>query len=371
VIVELPVPTEVDFGAGLLEQLGGYTGRYGGRVLLVTGRTGARKHGITDRAVQSIAAAGGEAVVFEGVSANPRTGEVDSAARVGAGCDVIVGLGGGSAIDAAKAVSAVLSLGCPAAQLIGVTLEPGAELLPVVAVPTTCGSGSEVSKGAIVTDPVRRLRAGIRGEQLFPRVALVDPELTRTLPRDALLDGVFDAFAHAVEGYVAAASTTESRERSVRVLELIVSRIDAAARGVSSPALRADLSLAALLGGANVATVSTCLPHRLQQAMGSVPGLEVSHGRGLALLYPAWVRATAPFAPDLFGALAARLNADTAAEGIDGLLVRAGIGGRLRDHGIRGADIDTMIAGVTGNLGNDPAPRTDEAHLRGIYEAAF
>jgi len=370
-IVELPVPTVVDFGADLLEKLGEYTGRYGGRVLLVTGRTGARKHGITERALRSITAAGAETVVFEGVSANPRAEEVDAAARAGADCDVIVGLGGGSAIDAAKAVSAVLGLGCPAAQLIGVTLEPGAVLRPVIAVPTTCGSGSEVTKGAIVTDPVRRLRAGIRGEQLFPRVALVDPELTRSLPRDALLDGVFDAFAHAVEGYVAGAATSESRERSVRALEMIVSHIDEAAHGFDSAALRRDLSLAALLGGANVATVSTCLPHRLQQAMGSVPGLDVSHGRGLALLYPAWVRATEPFAPHLFDALATQLRADTAAEGVDGLLVRAGIGGRMRDHGIRAADIDTMISGVTGNLENDPAPRTDEAHLRGIYEAAF
>ena len=179
-IINLDLPTRVVFGRGRLAELGRHTHPLGTSALLVCGRGAVHRHGILDAARKSLAEAGVTVTVFDGVRPEPTTAEADAAVAVAerAGCDVIVGIGGGSAIDTAKAVAAGLRLG-PVGPLVGRTLEPFADPVPVVAVPTTAGSGAEVTRGAILTDPARGLKSGIRGDALFPRVALIDPLLAR------------------------------------------------------------------------------------------------------------------------------------------------------------------------------------------------
>ncbi|MFC4035364.1 iron-containing alcohol dehydrogenase [Streptomyces polygonati] len=372
-ILDLPVPTQVLFGDGSLDRLGTSVRPHGRSALLVTGRTAARRTGVLQRARAALESAGVSVTHFDQVSANPRALEVDGAAALARdrGCDVVVGLGGGSALDAAKAVAVAAGLAGSVRDVIGTTLEPDVRVLPVIAVPTTSGSGSEVTKGAIITDTERGFRSGIRGEALFPKVAIVDPGLTASLPVEVLLDSVFDAFAHAVEGHVAVAATGDSRERSRRAIALITSRLPEAVQGTSSPELRRDLSLAALLGGVNVATVSTCLPHRLQQAMGSVPGLGISHGRGLALVYPSWLHHTEAAAPALFAEIAELLHAPSAKQGVRSLLAGAGLGTRFRDWGVARSELPRLVKGVSGNLGNDPAPLIDADYLHAICAEAY
>ncbi|MCG7206614.1 iron-containing alcohol dehydrogenase [Streptomyces arenae] len=368
------VPTRVVFGEGTVERAGELVREHGSRALVVTGRTAARRHGHLDRVLASLAAAGVGATVYDRVSANPRSDEVDEAAALARadGTDVVVGLGGGSALDAAKAVAVAVALEGSVREVIGVTLDPAAPVLPLVAVPTTAGSGSEVTKGAIVTDTVRRFRSGIRGEALFPRVAVVDPGLLASVPPEVLAETAFDAFAHAVEGSVAVAATPASRDLARQAIGLITAHLPAALAGATDPAHRSALARAALLGGVNVATASTCLPHRLQQAMGSLPGLGISHGRGLAVLYPAWLRHTESLAPEPFGELADVLGTDSVHEGVERLREAAGLTARLRDWGVTEADLDTLVAGVSGNLGNDPAGATaDPAYLRTLYAEAL
>ncbi|WP_406193029.1 iron-containing alcohol dehydrogenase [Kitasatospora sp. NBC_01560] len=371
---DLPVPTRVVFGAGTTDRVGELVRRHGVRALVVTGRTAARRHGHLDRVLASLAGAGVKATVHDRISANPRSDEVDEAAVLArsAGSDVVVGLGGGSALDAAKAVAVAAGREGTVRDVIGTTLAPGAPVLPLVAVPTTAGSGSEVTKGAIITDTVRRFRSGIRGDALFPRTAVVDPDLIATVPPAVLAETAFDAFAHAVEGSVAALATPAGRARAHRAIRLITTHLPPLLRGDPDPAHRTALALAALLGGVNVATASTCLPHRLQQAMGSLPGLDISHGRGLAVLYPGWLRRTEVRAPEAFGELADVLGAASVHEGAGRLLAATGLTARLRDWGVTSADLDTLVAGVSGNLDNDPAGATaDAAYLRALYAEAL
>ncbi|QNP75030.1 iron-containing alcohol dehydrogenase [Streptomyces roseirectus] len=366
---DLDIPTRIVFGAGSLDRLGALTRELGERPLLVTGRSAGRRYGYLERALASL----GGAVHFDGVSPNPACVEVDRAAEVARahGCDVVVGLGGGSPLDAAKAVAAVLGTGRGASELIGTTLSPADPVVPVVAVPTTAGSGSEVTKGAIVTDTVRRFRSGIRGDALTPRVAVIDPALTATVPQHVRTETAFDAFAHAVEGCVARRSDPLAQALSVRALGLITEQTDALAKDALSPAGREALSLAALLGGINVARASTCLPHRLQQAMGALPHLDISHGRGLAVVYPAWLRHTERHAPDGFGRLAAALGASSVGEAAGDFLDRTGLASRLRDHGVSRTDLGALLDGVSGNLDNDPRPGVDAGYLRLLYEESY
>ncbi|MET8979491.1 iron-containing alcohol dehydrogenase [Streptomyces sp. NPDC004539] len=366
---DLDIPTRIVFGAGTLDRLGPLTRELGGRPLLVTGRSAGRRYGYLERALASL----DDAVHFDGVSPNPTCAEVDQAARVARdhGCDVVVGLGGGSPLDAAKSVAAVLGTGRPATELIGTTLSPADPVAPIVAVPTTAGSGSEVTKGAIVTDTARRFRSGIRGDALTPRIAVIDPELTATVPHHVRTETAFDAFAHAVEGFVARRSDPLSQSLAVRALGLITEHADSLVKREDSPASREAFALAALLGGINVARASTCLPHRLQQAMGALPDLGISHGRGLAVVYPAWLRHTERYAPDDFGRLARALGTSSVGEAVGEFLDRAGLASRLRDHGVTRPDLGLLLDGVSGNLDNDPRPGVDAEYLRTLYEESY
>jgi alcohol dehydrogenase class IV len=301
---------------------------------------------------------------------NPTCAEADRGAALAAahGCDVVVGLGGGSAIDAAKAIAVGVAHG-PVGPLVGTTVPASLQVLPVVAVPTTAGSGSEVTRGATLTDVPRGLKAGIRGSALFPRVALIDPDLLATVPAAVAAGSGFDALAHAVEGFVARRADPVSSALAQHAIGLLAAWLPRVAAGERSPQAREAMALAALLGGFNVATAGTCLPHRMQQAMGSVPRLDVSHGRGLALLYPAWLRLAHPHAPERLDAIAAELGGPDIHTAMARLLNACGLAGTLRTRGFTDADLDVMTAAVVGDLGNDPITAPGPDVVQAIYRA--
>ncbi|SDK21120.1 alcohol dehydrogenase [Actinopolyspora mzabensis] len=366
-------PTRVVFGAGRLREVGQLTREHGSRALIVCGRRAARQHGMLHVVRSSLGEAGLAVTVFDEVSPDPRADEVDQAVAVAhrEGCDVLVGLGGGSAIDAAKAAAVGFVHG-PAGALLGTTVAATDDLLPVVAVPTTAGSGAEVTKGAIITDTDRGLKTGIRGEALFPAAALIDPDLLRSVPHQVLVETGFDAFAHAVESYLARRSNPLSDLLAERCLELISGSLPRLVRGERDAELRETMALAALFGGLNVATASTCLPHRLQQAMGAIPKAAVSHGRGLALVYPAWLRHAYPHASRRMDNIAELLG--RGGEGPDAIvemLDRIGLRARLTTAGVSEDDLPILVGSVTGNTDNDPIPGVTGDLIGRIYEESL
>ncbi|MGW6835217.1 iron-containing alcohol dehydrogenase [Streptomyces sp. NPDC054949] len=370
--LEFPVPTHVVFGSGTLDQVGALSAQWGGHALIVCGRTAMRRHGFLDRAADSLRRAGLSVTVFDRISANPRSDEIDEAVALARSrsCDVVIGLGGGSAIDAAKAV-AVAGPYDTVRDIIGETLAASPSALPVIAVPTTAGSGSEVTKGAIVTDVVRGFKSGIRGDDVFPKVAIVDPDLTAPLPVAVAVETAFDALAHAIEGHVAARATDESRSHARHAIALIRDHLPLVAAGNAGPRTREAMAHAALLGGVNVACASTCLPHRLQQAMGAVRRIDVPHGRGLALLYPAWLRTVHPHAEDGLADVAEALGHHDVHQAVSGVLDTTGLATGLEDWGFTARDIDTFVEGISGNLDNDPTPDIDTDLIRHIYAESF
>lgn len=366
------VPTRVVFGRGRLAELGTHVREHGRRALLVCGRGAMRRHGVLDTVVGLLRVAGVEVTVFEGVSPDPTATEADRAAALAAahGCEVVVGLGGGSAIDAAKAAAVGVAWG-PVGPLVGTTLAPCEGVLPVIAVPTTAGTGSEITRGATLTDPQRALKAGIRGPDLFPRVALVDPALLATVPPRVAAQSGFDALAHAVEGLVARRADPLSSALAERAVTLLAEHLPCTAAGKVTARVQDAMALAALFGGVNVACAGTCLPHRMQQAMARVPHTGVSHGRGLALLYPAWLQVAHPHAPERFDTVAALLGGPDIHTAIADLLRTCGLDGKLRDQGFTPPDLATMAEGVTGDLGNDPIDCVRPETVEEIYRASY
>lgn len=352
-------PTRITFGNGALDAAGPAAATLGTRSLVICGQS-ARRSGTLDRLLATLRASGVGALVHDGVTPDPSSDDVDAVIAIarGSGADVLIGLGGGSALDTAKAAAACIDHDS-VRELIGTTLPADARGLPVLAIPTTTGSGAEVTKGAILTDPVRRLKSGVRGSAIFPQIAIVDPQLARTLPHDVAAETGFDAFTHAVESYVARRATPITDALAERAIRLLAPALLALAHGSWDDGQREALALAALLAGINVANASTCLPHRMQQAMGSVTRVSLSHGRGLALLYPAWLERVEPFASARLATVAGALGARDSRAAVGELLDGLGLAGTLRERGFVDADVVTFTRSLTGNIDNDPIPAAD------------
>ncbi|MFI6648805.1 iron-containing alcohol dehydrogenase [Streptomyces sp. NPDC050529] len=362
------VPTRIIFGRGRIEELGTLAQAWGDHALIVCGRSAMRASGVLARVQTILSTSGVKADVCDRISSNPRSDEVDAAIQQARrfGTHVVIGLGGGSALDAAKAVS--VGIGHESvAGLVGRTLPPSLDSLPVIAIPTTAGSGAEVTKGAIITDVVRDFKSGIRGDDLFPKTALIDPSLTDTLPHRTALDSGFDAMAHAVEGFLSRRSGEMNKALSERAIDLLAPALRRLSAGDSSTEVRDTMAFGALLGGINVATASTCLPHRMQQAMGTTERVGPSHGSGLAMLYPAWLHSVEQVASDEATTVARLLGETDLRHAVQSLLQDIGLTERLGDHGYVSRDVHDFVNRISGNLDNDPSPEPGNSLIETIY----
>lgn len=196
-------PTEVVFGRGSAGQVGERLAALGVTRALVVSDPGVAGAGIVDRIVAAIEAEGIETAVYAETQPNPTTANVAQAAELyrERRCDGIVGLGGGSSMDAAKGAGIVAGNGGSVADYSGREQVPN-DLPPLLCLPTTCGTGSEVTFNAVITDVERHFKLPYVSRRLAPRIALVDPELVERAPADVIAATGADALAHAVESYV-------------------------------------------------------------------------------------------------------------------------------------------------------------------------
>ena len=199
-------PTKIVFGAGTLAKLGEEVRRYGTKALLVTGGGNVKRNGTFDRAVASLNAAGVEFTECSGVEPNPRLSTVLKGAEIARseGCDVVVALGGGSTMDAAKVMAAaVFYEGDPWNMILH-----GQEdrklpqrALPIITVPTLAATGSEMNNGAVITNEETTVKSFVTAPCLYPKAAVVDPELTVSVPQDQTAYGVCNLITHVTESY--------------------------------------------------------------------------------------------------------------------------------------------------------------------------
>jgi alcohol dehydrogenase class IV len=355
--------TRFIFGWGSASQLPGLVSREGRCVLVTTSPGGCGQADLLDELAGSLAAEGCLCERYSGMRPNPDVADVEQARGQASGADVIVGVGGGSVLDASKALAVVAASEHSAADW----LEAGrvADDQPrkrLVLVPTTAGTGSELSHGAILSDRARGVKGGLRGARLAPDVALVDPALTRSAGAALTARTAFDLVTHAVESYVSDRATATSRMLSIQALGLVARSLSQVRRSPDDPDARSDLSYAASLMGLNLASVGTCLPHRMQYAIGGVAP-SVSHGQGLAWIYPSWVKrafehAGASFR-DLWLALGLGMpgNGGEASEAIRRWLLEAGLEVRP-PRGVDGVAFDavSLAARTLGPFDVDPIP---------------
>ena len=365
-------PVHIIFGNGRIKELGKIAEKHGDRAFVVCGRTAMRKHGCLERILGLLKDEGIGCFVFDRVSPNPRSDEVDEAIQEirAREYNLIIGLGGGSALDSAKAISVGINYDSIREVIGGESLEADMKSLPVITIPTTSGSGAEVTKGAIITDTKRGLKSGVRGSALFPKVAIVDPELTYTMSRDLTATTGFDALTHAIDTYVANHASPLTELLSEEAMGSIYEYLPRAIENGEDREAREKMALASLMGGINIVNASTCLPHRLQQAMGSV--IDIPHGVGMATLYPAWLKRVSVYRKEKFDRISEILGSGRRGgdEAVIEFMKRVGVYYNLGSFARR-EEIGRFLDKVSGNVENDPIPNIDRKTMREIYEESF
>jgi alcohol dehydrogenase class IV len=222
------------------------------------------------------------AVVFDGAIPDPTTASLDAGVSLVEGCDSVVGFGGGSALDSAKAIAVLAKHGGPLSRFKVPAIAPTG--LPVVAIPTTAGTGSEVTRVAIVTDSSTDEKMLIMGAGLLPEVALVDYELTLSKPYRLTADSGLDALCHALEAYVSRKANPFTDTLALAAARSVVQHLRTACREPGNRTAREGLMLAATQAGIAFSNASVTLIHGMSRPIGA--RFHVPHGMSNAILLP-------------------------------------------------------------------------------------
>ncbi len=279
----------VVYGPGRLAELGRLAADLGATRVLVVTDPGIRSAGHVDRAVDVLTGAGLHAAVFDGVAENPTSEHVAAAAEVARsdGIDLLVGLGGGSSMDVAKGTNFVLTNGGTMADYWGKG-KAARPMLPSIMIPTTAGTGSEAQSYALISDPATHRKMACGDEKARARVAILDPELTATVPREVATAVGLDAVSHAVES----AGSTARNETSRRFSRAAWLRLERAfEQSLADPtdiAARADMLIGAHLAGAAIENSMLGAAHACANPL--TARFDVVHGQAVAVCLPHVVR---------------------------------------------------------------------------------
>lgn len=388
-------PTKLVFGAGTLNQLGEIARVYGKKALLVTGGGSVKKSGIFDRAVKSLQLAGVEIVECSGVEPNPRISSVRRGAQIAKEtyCEMVIALGGGSTMDASKAIAAAFYYGGDPWDMI-FHGQPHPHIpekaLPVITVPTLAATGSEMNCGAVISNEDTQEKSFMQTACLYPQVALVDPELTISVPKNQTAYGVCDIITHLTESYFNGVEGTPIQDRFAESVILTVLEYgpQAVADGKNLEAREQVqwASIVALNGWVNSGTQGGFPVHMIEHTLSAYH--DITHGAGLAIVNSAWMRFAAKHQVKKFVQFAERIfgiqgngpdDLACALQGIDRLerfLKSIGCPTRLSELNIDGTLIpkyaqDTLRIMNDGNGRLPGRPPMTDADIQSVIKAAL
>ena len=353
-------PGSVIFGEGMLGALPDAVGRLGTKIL-VCGDPVLLDNRTVQDVIARIRAAGLSVVIFQEITPELPKSCVQACldALDGFCPDLVVGLGGGSAIDLAKLVALALSWGSDLDQFYGENRVPG-PVKPVIAVPTTAGTGSEVTPVAVLNDEARSLKVGISSRYLVPEVAIVDPCLTYSCPPGLSVASGADALTHAIEALTTLQRAPDPCIEAARVfvgknilsdlyareaIRLIAPALKAVAQDGQNTGARRDMMLGSLLAGMAFSVAGTAAAHAIQYPVGALT--KTAHGLGVATLIPYVMAFNAPTCMTTFAQIATAMGqaqgteAERAAAAprlVRDLLADVGIPRTLRDLGVADQD---------------------------------
>ena len=359
------MPTRVVIGSGCVAENAGLLPKCGKRALIMTGKSSAKLCGALRDVEEALASQGIAYRLFDRVESNPGIENCRAAAAAARDerADFIVGIGGGSPLDAAKAAAIFARNELPDARVFSGEYPAGA--LPVVAIPTTAGTGSEVTPYAILTNDAVEGKSSISSESIFPVLAFLDGAYTASLSRRVAASTALDALSHAAEGYLSLRSDPWSRALAYEALRALGKALPRLALGEGGEELRFELLLAADMAGTVIAQTGTTIVHAMGYSLTYFKGIE--HGRANGLLLGPYLELIAGARPEAVREVLDALGCRDLAACL--ALLDSLLGER---EGIEGGELAkfSALALKSKHLGYTAA-KVGEAEIRLMYERAL
>ncbi len=295
-------PTEIRFGQGRVDEIGEVVTRFGNRCLIVTGAPSPEIDPLRKKVKECLIGCGLEVAHFDKVIPNPTTDVVSEGAELAKAhnADIVLGLGGGSSMDTAKAIAVEATHeGTAWDYLFFRDTQPTEKTLPVITVTTTSGTGSHVTQVAVITNPAEKNKSAIYNSIVYPKVSIVDPELMLTVPKHITAATGFDVFAHAFESYINPNGSVYTDLMALEAIRLVAEYLPSAVENISDIEARKQMAWADTLAGLCIANSGVTLPHGIGMAIGGIYP-HVKHGEALAVVYPAILRFSYQHEPKKF-----------------------------------------------------------------------
>ncbi|MFH7326975.1 iron-containing alcohol dehydrogenase [Desulfurivibrio sp. C05AmB] len=376
-------PTRIRFGFNTVNDLAALVRELGGSRVFLVIDPGVVAAGLLEPVSASLAADKIPFTVYDRVDPEPGLKLADNGAKLArkGKCDCVVGVGGGSAMDIAKAVSILLTNGGKAEDYIGLG-KIAKNGVPKIMIPTTAGTGAEVTFTAVFINEKTGSKAGMNGDPLYPDAAILDPALTLSIPPHVTATTGIDALTHALEAYVSTQAHTISDMYALEAIDLIASNLGKAYANGGNIEARSAMLLGSLLAGKALATAGVGLVHAMAYPLGGMH--KIPHGLANAVLLPYVMAYNLIGAPERFSTLAEmfgvdvsgmtlREAAEAAVEAVWRLNDDVGIPKNLQELGIPREDIPEMAKialTVARPVANNPR-RPSREEVEAIYEEAM
>lgn len=384
-IFSLHIPTRILFGCGEIKKLA--TEKMPGKkaMIVISGGTSMKKYGYLDKVINYLKENNVVSIVFDKILPNPIKQHVMEAAQLcrQEKCDMIVGLGGGSSIDSAKAI-AIMACNegdywdyIPSGSGKGY---PVNKVLPVIAIPTTAGTGTEADPWTVITNEELNEKIGFGSQLTYPYLSIIDPELMISIPPQLTAYQGFDAFFHAAEGFIANCATPVSDLYAIEAIRLLYKYLPVAVKDGRNLKARAKVAWASTLAGMVESTSSCISEHSMEHAM-SAYYPQLPHGAGLIAISEAYFETFRNDCMKRYMKMSEAmvgLKSNRPSDFIDALVrmqKECGVYGiKLSDWGLKAEDLPKMVQNARSTMGGlftlDPRPLTDEEVLD-IYQKSY
>lgn len=370
------LPVNIIFGSGKVNQAGEITKSYGKKALIITGGSSAKKTGLYDRVKSSLNTAGIDTVLFDKVTQNPLTATAEDGAEFAKanGCDVIVAVGGGSIMDCAKAIAFLaVNDGNINDYIFGRLTSDKA--LPLILIPTTCGTGSEGNGFAVLTNPETGDKKSLRCNAIIAKASIVDAECMMTMPKKILASVGFDALCHNIEAYTSKIAQPFTDALSLYAISLIAESLVNVYNNPDDKTSWEKMTLASTIGGMVINTAGVTLSHGMEHPASGLKN--IVHGQGLAALAPVIIEASYKGNPEKFAQISKLFGgsgAEDCAETIQKLLRNIDLKCTLSDLGIEKDDVKWMAENCmkvsAASIANNPVVFT-QAEIEELYLKAL
>ncbi len=370
------LPVNLLFGRGTVSEIGTAALKFGQKALIVTGGSSSKKSGLLDRVSKALTECGVTYTVFDKVTQNPLTTTAVEGAQLArsCGCDCVIGLGGGSIMDCAKSVAFLAVNEGDINDYIYNRLA-GQAALPIIAVPTTCGTGSEGNGFAVLTNPENGDKKSLRRDSIIPALSIIDSELMQTMPKHVLASVGFDALCHSMEAYLSRISQPMTDALALQGIAGIAENLVSVYEGTENPEAWDRVTWASTIGGMCIHTAGVALPHGMEHPASGLRN--IVHGRGLAALTPVITDASFEANPEKYGTISKILGGTSASDcgdQIRKLLEKIDLVTSLSEQGIAASDIPWMTENCfkvsAASIQNHPA-QFGKDEIAKLYEKAL